>query len=91
MMEQKFDIDIPEHIFESIKSGNLKFISLKMENYCFQKGDIVKLFKRTTDYNFYNGYIDKNGYRNSKDKAEQMEFHIIYVDYSIDGYVIIGI
>lgn len=94
MMKMTYEWDVPRAKFEYIKSGYLTFMVFENVNgkFCFQKGDILKLFKSTECYSTFGNYITDRGNKCSfKDDAEQMEVHIDYVDYSIPGYVVVGI
>ena len=92
MYKQEFEFDIPKHKFDSIKSGYLTFLIFENENYCIQKMDILKLFKVQEKYEYSKNYLDKNDYKySSKEDAEQIKVKVEYVDYSINGYVVVGI
>ena len=92
MMKMTYEWDVPRAKFEYIKSGYLTFMVFENGKFCFQKGDILKLFKSTECYSTFGNYITDKGVKCSfKDDAEQMEVRIDYVDYSIPGYVVVGI
>lgn len=91
-MFKTYEWDVPEGKFEYIKSGDLTFIIFENGKFCFQKGDILKLFKSTECYSTFGNYINVRGNKCSfKENADQMEVRIDYVDYNIPGYAVVGI